>query len=144
MSDTTLLELAELEQEALLKELRQSRYGHMLAIHILLLLAARKKPTEIAESLFCSRSSVYRTIKAYQAGELDWQLGEQEPCLSRWQRKLRSLIKQSPRLFGRCRVRWSCAALALTIAAQTRIKLSRETIRRELKVAGYEWKFQAC
>jgi putative transposase len=37
-------------------------------------------------------------------------------------------------------VRWSCATLALTIAALTSIEVSRESVRRELKVAGYEWK----
>jgi len=138
---TTILELSNAEQEFLLRELRQARYGHLLAIHILLLRATGKNPTEIAEFLFCSRSSVYRTVTAYTAGVLDWQRPETATLrLSRWQKKLRSLIKQSPRLFGWCRTRWSCAVLALTIAASCDIKLSRETIRCELKTAGYVWK----
>jgi transposase len=144
MPTATIIELSPAGQEVLLGELRQSRYGHFLAIHILLLLAAGKNPTEIAEFLFCSRSSVYRTARAYRAGELAWQQAVDElqtvSRLSRWKRKLRSLIKQSPRLFGWCRVRWSCATLALTIATLTQVEVSRETIRRELKVAGYEWK----
>jgi hypothetical protein len=37
-------------------------------------------------------------------------------------------------------VRWSCTALALTIAAQTGLRVSRETIRLELRAAGYVWK----
>src|SRR5262249_51115829 len=118
--------------------------GHFLAIHILLLLAAGKNPTEIADFLFCSRSSVYRTTSAYRAGRLDFQreVGEADTPrrLSRWQRKLRSLIKQPPRLFGWCRTRLSCAVLALTIYSYCDIKISRETIRRELKVASYVWK----
>jgi transposase len=138
---TTILELSNTEQEFLLRELRQARYGHLLTIHILLLRAAGKNPTQIADFLFCSRSSVYRATRAYQAGELDWQRDEPVfPRLCRWQRKLRSLIKQSPRLFGWCRTRWSCAVLTLTITVLCGNELSRETIRRELKDAGYEWK----
>ena len=144
MPGATILELPAAEQAALLRELRQARYGHLLAIHILLLLGQGKNPTEIAEFLLCSRSSVYRTLRAYHDGDLDWQLAASDidtgPRLSRWQRKLRALIKLSPRLFGWCRVRWSCTTLALTIAALTQIEVSRETVRRELKVAGYEWK----
>jgi hypothetical protein len=53
---------------------------------------------------------------------------------------LRSLIKLSPRVFGWCRVRWGCAALAVTLVVLTQIKVSRETVRLELKAAGYVWK----
>jgi Homeodomain-like domain len=138
---TTLLEIPIAEQEALLRELRQARYGHLLAIHILLLCDAGKNPTEIADFLFCSRSSVYRSVRAYLAGELDWQRDDRSsPRLSRWQRMLRSLIKLSPRVFGWCRVRWGCAALAVTLVVLTQIKVSRETVRLELKAAGYVWK----
>ena len=55
MRSTTVLEIPSAEQEALRRELRQARYGHLLAIHILLLCAAGKNPTEIADFLFCSR-----------------------------------------------------------------------------------------
>ena len=141
MRSTTVLEIPAAEQEVLLRELRQARYGHLLAIHILLLCDAGKNPTEIADFLFCSRSSVYRSVRAYRSGELDWRrVDPSSPRLSRWQRKLRSLIKLSPRVFGWCRVRWSCAALALTLAVLAQIKVSRETVRLELKAAGYVWK----
>ena len=40
--------------------LRRTRYGYLLAFHILLLCVAGRNPTEIAAFLFCSRSSVYR------------------------------------------------------------------------------------
>jgi putative transposase len=138
---TTVLEIPTAEQEALLRELRQARYGHLLAIHILLLYAAGKSPTEIADFLFCSRSSVYRSVKAYRAARLDWQRDDQSsPRLSRWQKMLRSLIKLSPRVLGWCRVRWSCAALSVTLAVLAQINVSRETVRLELKAAGYVWK----
>jgi putative transposase len=141
VSSTTVLEIPLAEQEALLCELRQARYGHLLAIHILLLRAAAKNPTEIADFLFCSRSSVYRAVNAYRAARLDWQRDNQSsPHLSRWQKKLRSLIKLSPRVFGWFRVRWSCAALAVTLAVFTQVEVSRETVRLELIAAGYVWK----
>src|SRR5437867_4106446 len=118
--------------------LRRARYGYLLAIHILLLCAAGRNPTEIADFLFCSRSSVYRSVSAYHAGELDWQRDDQSsPRLSRWQKMLRSLIKLSPRVFAWCRVRWSCATLAVTLAVLAQVEVSRETVRVELKAAGY-------
>jgi hypothetical protein len=48
----------------MLAALRRARYGYLLALHILLLCAAGCPPTEIAAVLFCSRSSVYRTVRA--------------------------------------------------------------------------------
>ena len=39
------------------------------------------------------------------------------------------------KVLGWCRVRWSCAALAMTLAALKQIKVSRETVRLELKAA---------
>jgi hypothetical protein len=85
--------------------------------------------------------SVYRSVKAYRAARLDWRRDDQSsPGLSRWQKTLRSLIKLSPRVLGWCRVRWSCAALSMTLAVLAQIKVSRETIRLELKAAGYVWK----
>ena len=50
--------------------LRRTRYGYLLAFHILPLCAAGRNPTEIAAFLFCSRSSVYRIVHAYRTGSL--------------------------------------------------------------------------
>ena len=46
--------------------------GSLLALHVLLLCAAGRTPTEIAAVLFCSRSSVYRIVGAYRVGTLGW------------------------------------------------------------------------
>lgn len=131
----------------MLRELRRWRYGLLLNLHILLLAAAGKTPTEIADVLFCSRSSVYRAVSAFQTGKFDrlWRSPEASalapaPPLSRFQRLVRSLIEQPPRLCGWCRVRWSCTTLALTITARTGLAWSRESVRRELHAAGYVWK----
>jgi hypothetical protein len=58
------------EHRQILAVLRRARYGYLLALHILLLCAAGRTPTEIAAVLFCSRSSVYRTVRASRAGTL--------------------------------------------------------------------------
>ena len=64
MPGHTILDIPPAEQEQMLAQLRAARYGHLLALHILLLCAAGRTPTEIAAALFCSRSSVYRTVRA--------------------------------------------------------------------------------
>jgi hypothetical protein len=57
------------EQEQMLSALRQALYSYLLSLHILLLCAAGHTPTEIAAVLFCSRSSVYRTVAANRRGK---------------------------------------------------------------------------
>jgi putative transposase len=147
MSETTLLEIPSAEQEWMLRQLRASRYGGLLALHILLLCARGKTPTEIADCLFCSRTSIYRARAAWQAGTLAAQWwptpaapAPRPPATCRFSRLVAWLLGQPPRAFGWCRTRWSCAALALTISARTGLAYSRETVRRELHAQGYVWK----
>ena len=52
----------------MLAVLRRVRYGALLALHVLLLCAAGRSPTEMAAGLFCARSSLYRIVRAYRAG----------------------------------------------------------------------------
>ena len=65
MRRATILEIPRQEQDWMLAELRHARRGCVLALHILLLRAPGRTPTEIAAFLFCSRTSVYRIVKAY-------------------------------------------------------------------------------
>ena len=60
-------------QAQMLAALRRARYGYLLTLHILLLCAAGRTPTDIAAALFCSRSSVYRTVRAYRKRTLGWE-----------------------------------------------------------------------
>ena len=71
MPGSTILGIAQAEQEWRLAELHRARHGHLLAFHVLLLCTAGRTPTEIATCLFCSRSSVYRIVTAYQAHARD-------------------------------------------------------------------------
>jgi putative transposase len=148
MSQETILEISPEQQAWMLDELRRGRYGYLLPLHILLLIAKGKTPSAIADFLCCSRSSVYRAIEAWQDGKLQEQWWPPAPesesegvaSLTPLQRTLLWVIKQPPRVFGWCRTRWSCAALALTIATRTGVTYSPETIRRELHAAGWVWK----
>ncbi len=126
----------------MLRQLRQARYGCLLALHILLLCAHGHTPSEIATFLICSRSSVYRTVAAYRRGELVLdEVGEAgAPVLLSWHRSLVALLKRAPSAYGWCRTRWSCQALALELKARRRISVSRETLRRTLHRLDYTWK----
>ena len=64
MPRTTIVEIPPTEQAQRLAEVRRTRYGYLLALHILLLCAAQRSPTAIAAVLFCSLSTVYRVVAA--------------------------------------------------------------------------------
>jgi transposase len=144
----TIVDIPPAEQARMLAELRRSRYGYLLALHVLLLRAAGRTPTEIAAVLFCSRSSVYRVVKAYRAGTLTCK-DPAEADASRvrlriltpsLKRSVLALLKTLPRACGWCRTRWSCAALALEVQARRGVHVSAETVRRWLHELGWEWK----
>lgn len=148
MAKETIIEIAENEQEEMLAKLRRARFGYLLALHILLLCAHGKTPTEIATYLFCSRTSVYRAVAAYREGKLD-ELIEGEDSLGMGpansltpsiKRSLLALVKKVPSAYGWCRTRWSCAALAIELKARRGIKVSAETVRRWLHECDYVWK----
>jgi Homeodomain-like domain len=110
----TILDLYQPEQAALLTALRRARYGYLLALHVLLLCASGKTPTEISDCLYCSRSSVYRIVRTYRAGtlgfslEADGRLGPpiRTTVLLPWLRRaLLAVLKRSPHAFGWCRTR---------------------------------------
>lgn len=131
----------------MLAEVRHARYGYLLALHILLLCAAQRNPTEIATVLFCSRSSVYRVVKAYRSEQLEWTWEEDgrgqgrptvlSPALKR---SVLAILNSVPRLCGWCRTRWSCTTIALELRARRGLEVSAETVRRWVHAVGWEWK----
>lgn len=128
----------------MLAELRHARYGSLLALHVLLLCAAGRTPTEIAAFLFCSRTSVYRIVNAYQTHLLDARFDQPRPQAS-WlspsvRRSLLALLKQVPSVYGWCRTRWSCAPLATQLQLQRGVMVSSSTMRRWLHALGWVWK----
>ncbi|MGH8066190.1 MAG: helix-turn-helix domain-containing protein, partial [Candidatus Entotheonellia bacterium] len=115
----------------------------------MLLCAAGRSPTDIAAVLFCSRSSVYRTVRAYQTGTLDLEYdarGRLIPpirttvLVPTLRRSLLALLKAPPRAYGWCRTRWSCATLALTRQTKRGRTVSAETRRRWVPEVGWVWK----
>jgi putative transposase len=144
-----VLDIPQEEQAQMLAALRRARYGYLLVLHILLLCAAGRSPTAIAAVLFCSRSSVYRAVRAYRQGTLGWEHddhGQLAPpvrttvLLPTLRRSLVALLKATPQAYGWCRTRWSCATLALTLQAKRGMTVSAETMRRWLHEIGWVWK----
>jgi len=149
MPKRTLVEIPPEEQAQMLAALRRARYGYLLALHILLLCAAGRNPTDIAAVLFCSRSSVYRTVRAYRAGTLGLEPdddGRFSPpvrttvLVPTLRRSLLALLKAPPRAYGWCRTRWSCATLAATLRTKRGLTVSAETMRHWVHEVGWVWK----
>jgi transposase len=145
---TTIVEIPPAEQARMRAELRRARYGYLLALHLLLLCAAGRTPSEVAAVLFCSRSSVYRIVRAYQAGTLTF---EETSAAAPLQRRLRlltpslkrsvhALLRTAPRAYGWCRTRWSCATFAVEVQGRRGMRVSAETMRHWLHELGWEWK----
>ena len=149
MPRTTLLDIPPEEQEQMLAALRRSRYGYLLALHVLLLCAAGHNPTSIAACLFCSRSSVYRIVRLYRAGKLGFTVATdgllaapvRTTVLMPWlKRSVVALLKVPPRTYGWCRTRWSCATLAAQLRTKHGLEVSAWTVRRWLHELGWVWK----
>jgi transposase len=148
---TTIVEIPPAEQAHILAELRRARYRYVLAWHLLLLCAAQRTPTEMAAGLFCSRTTVYRVVKAYRAGQLVGWVEETaggQVCSPRSLRVLApaltravlAIVTSVPRLSGWCRTRWSCATIALELHTRRGLEVSAETVRRWLQESGWVWK----
>jgi hypothetical protein len=114
MPSTTCLELPPAEQGQRRAIRRRARDGYLLAFHMWLRCTAGRTPTEIAACLVCSRSSVYRLVRAYRAGSLgvcidpegQLSIAVQSPVWMPWLTGSRgALCKQAPRAYGWCRPR---------------------------------------
>jgi transposase len=118
----------------------------LLRLPIVLLLAQHRSPTEIAEWLLCSRSSVYEVAACWQQGGrpgLKESTAESHSSLllaPSLRRSLLALLKKSPMADGWYRARWSCATLALSLEARRGLRVSAETVRRWLQALGWRWK----
>ena len=148
MPKSTIVEIPVEEQVRMRAALRRARYGYLLALHVLLLCAAGRPPSEVEAVLFCSRSSVYRIVRAYRAGTLSFEEGCERVAQQRRRRVLTpslkrsvvALLKTAPRTLGWCRTRWSCATLAVELQVRRGIEVSAETMRQWLHELGWEWK----
>jgi transposase len=143
-----VIEISAAEQIRLRKQLRRARWGGWLTLHILLLLAQQRSPAAIADWLLCSRSTVYAAAWAWQQGRRPWETPSADPASAPLlagltparQRSLLALLKNLPSVYGWCRTRWSCAALAETLGQRCGWRVSAETVRRWLHALGWRWK----
>ena len=107
-----------------------------------------RHPTESAAVLFCSRSRVYRTVRAYRAGTLGLEpdaAGRLSPpsrttvLVPTRRRSLVARLKAAPRAYSWGRTRWSGATLAATLQTTRGLTVSAETRRRWVHEVGWVW-----
>jgi hypothetical protein len=145
---TTLLEMPPAAQAQMRAVRRRMRYGALLAFPLLLLCAAGRNPTEIAACLFCSRASVYRSVRAYRPGSLGIRLDpaghlsvavRMTVLMPGRMRSLGAWLTGAPRASGWCRTRWSWAALAATLPATHGMEVAAATVRRWRHEMDWVW-----
>lgn len=116
-----------------------------LRAHIILLLSEGHSWTLICGVLFCSSATIARWKHRFEAGGVDALLAEgrgRRSVLVVWAVLLVTWVKTlTPRDFGYCRSRWSCATLALVLR-DTRggVRVSDDTVRRMLLGQGMAWR----
>jgi putative transposase len=115
-------------------------------MHIVLLAAEGRSPTEIARILFCSRTTVYAVVGRFlqegQAAFDDRKRRGPKPLLEELASEYieRLVEEDSPTEHGWLRSRWSCKLLALELFKERVTLLSRETLRRALHRLGFRWR----
>ena len=115
-------------------------------MHIVLLAAEGRSPTEIARILFCSRTTVYavvgRFLREGRAAFDDRKRRGPKPLLEELASEYieRLVEEDSPTEHGWLRSRWSCKLLALELFKERVTLLSRETLRRALHRLGFRWR----
>jgi len=125
---------------------RERRPSRRLRMHIVLLCAEGRSPTEIARILFCSRTTVYaivaRFIREEQAAFNDRKRRGPKPLLEEPANEYieRLVEEESPTSHGWLRSRWSCKLLAVELFKERAALVSRETVRRVLHRLGFRWR----
>lgn len=115
-------------------------------MHIVLLCADGRSPTEIARVLFCSRTTVYavafRFLREEQAAFEDRNRRGPKPLVGELaSRYIERLVEEdSPTEHGWLRSRWSCKLLAVELFKERAALASRETLRRVLHRLGFRWR----
>lgn len=139
--------LASEERKNLIRKMkREWRPSRRLRMHIVLLCAEGRSPTEIARVLFCSRTTVYavavRFIQEEQAAFNDRKMRGPKPLLRQPANEyIERLVEQeSPTDHGWLRSRWSCKLLAVELFKEQAALVSRETVRRVLHRLGFRWR----
>jgi transposase len=139
--------LASEERKDLIQKMkRERRPSRRLRMHIVLLCAEGRSPTEIARILFCSRTTVYavvaRFIREEQAAFFDRKRRGPKPLLEEPANEYieRLVEEELPTEHGWLHSRWSCKLLAVELFKERAALVSRETVRRVLHRLGFRWR----
>jgi transposase len=142
-------ELSDPERHALQAGLRSSDGFTVRRCHILLASARGDTSTVIAQAVGCSPQAVRNVLRAFQrCGLAVVALQSRRPHTAaklfdaERSQRLKALLHQSPRQFGKARSTWTLA-LAAEVCAEhgiTAERVSYETIRDALKRLGVGWR----
>ena len=115
-----------------------------LRAHIILLLADGHAWSLICAVLFCSTATIARWKGRFERGGVAALVGEKRGragALVCWAVLLVTWVREhTPRDFGYCRSRWSCATLAVVLLDTHRVTASPEAVRRMLHAQGMVWR----
>jgi transposase len=116
-----------------------------LRAHILLLLAGGHPWSQITTMLFTSPRTISRWKKRFEQDGVEAVLGAprgRPTVLVVWWVALvtRWILEKTPRDFGFLRSRWSCATLVLLLWEEHHLRVSSETIRRQLRRENLVWR----
>ena len=137
------IQLAAEERKVLLRVYRSGDARMARRAHVLLLLADGFSYRQVCAVLFASNDLLADCVRRFRQGGIyealegaaaprpdqDWL-----PTIEDW------LRHATPPDFGYFRQRWTCEMLAELLAWEKGIRLSAETIRRGLHLAGYVWR----
>jgi transposase len=139
--------LASEERKNLIRKMKRERQpSRRLRMHIVLLCAEGRSPTEIGRVLFCSRTTVYvvvaRFVRERQAAFNDRTRRGPKPVIEEPANEYieRLVEEESPTSHGWLRSRWSCKLLAVELFKERAALVSRETVRRTLHRLGFRWR----
>jgi transposase len=141
------ISLTQEERKALIRKMkRETKPSRRLRMHIALLAADGHSPTEIARVLYCSRTTVYATLRRFReeggTAFADRERRGPRPKLGEGdRRRLEALVEEAqPWAYGWARSRWTCLMLAWELLRERGVGISRETVRRTLRQLGFVWR----
>ncbi len=113
-----------------------------LRAHILLLLDAGQPWTLIVAVLFTSSATINRWRKRFLRDGFEAVLSRSPRAPYRWWVSVILLwvTERTPRDFGFVRSRWTCESVAIVLREDLKVRVSREAVRRRLRVAGLVWR----
>jgi len=133
-------------KDLICKMKRESKPSRRLRMHIILLTCDGRSPTEVAPTLFCSRTTVYsivgRFIQEGRAAFDDRRRRGPQPLVNDSALELIEELTEEalPTERGWLRSRWGCKLLALELFKERALVVSRETIRRVLHRLDFRWR----